>query len=63
MLLDTRSKQGSFNEASLRALQSIIDNLLLIKILWSVYPGLPVTASHIPDQWSQDQFYWLHNQE
>ena len=36
MLLDTRSKQGSFNEASLRALQSIIDNLLLIKILWTI---------------------------
>ena len=46
MLLDTRSKQGSFNEA--RALQSIIDNLLLIKILWTIILAFPVTATNIP---------------
>ena len=46
MLLDTRSKQGSFNEA--RALQSIIDNLLLIKILWTIILAFPVTATYIP---------------
>ena len=50
MLLDTRSKQGSFNEAG--ALQSIIDNLLLIKILWTIILTFPVTVSCIPVQWA-----------
>ena len=52
MLLDTRSKQGSFNEA--RALQSIIDNLLLIKILWTIILTFPVSVSYSPLQWSLD---------
>ena len=52
MLLDTRWKQGSFNEA--RALQPIIDNLLLIKILWTIILTFPVTDSYIPLQWSLD---------
>ena len=31
-----------------RSSQSIIDNLLLIKILWTIILAFPVTATYIP---------------